>query len=60
MTAPTRREPLPPQPAASAAAKLVIPCVIGGLVALTLGLYGRLHSPTGIAVTSPASPAPAM
>jgi hypothetical protein len=28
----------------------VIPCVIGGLVALTLGLYGRLHSPTGIAV----------
>ena len=50
MTAPTRREPLPPQPATSAAAKLVIPCVIGGLVALTLGLYGRLHSPTGIAV----------
>src|SRR5262249_18522920 len=50
MTAPTRREPLPPQPAASGVAKLVIPCVIGGLVALTLGLYGRLHSPTGIAV----------
>ena len=50
MTAPTRREPLPPQPTASSAAKLVIPSVIGGLVALTLGLYGRLHSPTGIAV----------
>jgi hypothetical protein len=50
MTAPTRREPLPQQPATSGAAKLVIPCVIGGLVALTLGLYGRLHSPTGIAV----------
>jgi hypothetical protein len=50
MTAPTRREPLPPQRAASGASKLVIPSVIGGLVALTLGIYGRLHSPTGIAV----------
>jgi hypothetical protein len=50
MTAPTARQPLPPQRAASSTAKLVIPCVIGGLVALTLGLYGRLHSPTGIAV----------
>ena len=50
MTAPTRREPLPQQPAASSAAKLVVPSVIGGLVALTLGIYGRLHSPTGIAV----------
>jgi Family of unknown function (DUF6529) len=50
MTAPTRREPLPPQHAASGASKLVIPSVIGALVALTLGIYGRLHSPTGIAV----------
>jgi hypothetical protein len=50
MTAPTARQPLPPQRAVSNTAKLVIPCVIGGLVALTLGLYGRLHSPTGIAV----------
>ncbi len=50
MTAPTARQPLPPQHAASSTAKLVIPCVIGGLVALTLGLYGRLHNPTGIAV----------
>lgn len=50
MTAPTRREPLPPQRAVSSASKLVIPSVIGGLVALTLGIYGRLHSPTGIAV----------
>jgi hypothetical protein len=50
MTVPTARQPLPPQRAASSTAKLVIPCVIGGLVALTLGLYGRLHSPTGIAV----------
>jgi uncharacterized protein DUF6529 len=50
MTAPTRREPLPPQPATSGAAKLAIPCLIGSLVALTLGIYGRLHSPTGIAV----------
>jgi hypothetical protein len=50
MTAPTARQPLPPQRAASNAAKLVIPCLIGGLVALTLGIYGRLHSPTGIAI----------
>jgi hypothetical protein len=50
MTAPTARQPLPPQRTASSATKLVIPCVIGGLVALTLGIYGRLHSPTGIAV----------
>ena len=50
MTAPTARQPLPPQRAASSPAKLVIPCVIGALVALTLGIYGRLHSPTGIAV----------
>jgi uncharacterized protein DUF6529 len=50
MTAPTRREPLPQQPATSGAAKLAIPCLIGALVALTLGIYGRLHSPTGIAV----------
>src|SRR5438477_4827416 len=50
MTAPTARQPLPPQPTAAGAAKLVVPCVIGGLVALTLGIYGRLHSPTGIAV----------
>ncbi len=50
MTAPTRREPLPPQRAASSVSMLVVPSVIGGLVALTLGIYGRLHSPTGIAV----------
>ena len=41
--------PLPPE-RVSGAAKLVIPCLIGALVALTLGIYGRLHSPTGIAV----------
>jgi hypothetical protein len=29
---------------------LVVPSLIGGLVALTLGLYGRLHHATGIAV----------
>jgi len=51
MTAqPTRPVPLPPDRAASGAAKIVIPSLIGALVALTLGLYGRLHHPTGIAV----------
>ena len=50
MTAPTVREPLPPERASSITAKLVIPTVIGGLVALTLGIYGRLHHPTGFAL----------
>ena len=42
--------PLPPTRTASSTAKLVVPCLIGGLVALTLGIYGRLHSPTNFAV----------
>ena len=51
MTAPpTIPMPLPPQRAASGAAKIVVPSLIGALVALTLGVYGRLHHPTGIAV----------
>ena len=51
MTAhPGASAPLPPARAASGAAKLVVPCLIGALVALTLGIYGRLHHPTGIAI----------
>ena len=51
MTAPpTIPMPLPPQRAASGPAKIVVPSLIGALVALTLGIYGRLHHPTGIAV----------
>jgi hypothetical protein len=42
--------PLPPARAASGAAKLVVPSLIGALVALTLGIYGRLHNPTGFAI----------
>ena len=42
--------PLPPVRAASGAAKLVVPSLIGALVALTLGIYGRLHHPTGYAI----------
>ena len=34
----------------SGIAKLVVPSLIGGLVALTLGIYGRLHHPTGLAI----------
>ena len=41
---------LPPDRAASGVAKLVVPSLIGALVALTLGIYGRLHHPTGIAI----------
>jgi hypothetical protein len=40
----------PPGRAASGAAMLVAPSLIGALVALTLGIYGRLHHPTGIAI----------
>jgi hypothetical protein len=45
--APTRRDPVQP---ARSATLLVVPALAGGLVALTLGIYGRLHSPTGVAV----------
>jgi hypothetical protein len=51
MTAqPGAEAPLPSQSAGSGAAKLVISSLIGALVALTLGIYGHLHNPTGIAV----------
>lgn len=51
MTAqPSTSAPLPPERAASGAAKLVVPSLIGALVALTLGIYGRLHNPTGLAI----------
>jgi hypothetical protein len=33
-----------------AARLLIVPALAGCLVALTLGIYGRLHSPTGVAV----------
>src|SRR5215469_14798899 len=46
--APTRQEPII-KPDKSARV-LVIPALVGCLVALTLGIYGRLHSPTGVAV----------
>jgi Family of unknown function (DUF6529) len=45
--APGRPEPVPPD---RAARLLVIPALAGCLVALILGLYGRLHAPTGVAV----------
>jgi hypothetical protein len=51
MTAqPGAEAPLPSQSAGSGAARLVIPSLIGALVALTLGIYGHIHHPTGIAV----------
>jgi len=51
MTAePSTSAPAPSGRAAPGAAKLVVPSLIGALVALTLGVYGRLHHPTGIAV----------
>jgi hypothetical protein len=50
---PAYTPPPPPPPAGAVdglAKILVVPSLIGGLVALTLGLYGRLHHATGIAV----------
>jgi hypothetical protein len=44
---PTRLDPVQPDPSARL---LVVPALVGCLVALTLGLYGRLHPPTGVAV----------
>jgi Family of unknown function (DUF6529) len=44
---PTRVDPVQPDPSARL---LLVPALIGCLVALTLGLYGRLHPPTGVAV----------
>jgi len=29
---------------------LIVPSLIGALVALALGIYGRVHSPTGVAI----------
>jgi Family of unknown function (DUF6529) len=49
-TQPEASAPLPPAGTASGAAKLVVPCLIGALVALTLGIFGRLHHPTGISI----------
>jgi hypothetical protein len=40
-----------PDQVSSGIAKLVVPSLLGGLVALTLGIYGRLHHPTGIAIS---------
>jgi Family of unknown function (DUF6529) len=46
-TPPTEVVPIKPDPSARL---LVVPALAGCLVALTLGLYGRLHPPTGVAV----------
>ena len=38
-------------PATRTVNPLLLPLAIGALVALTLGVYGRVHNPTGIAVS---------
>jgi hypothetical protein len=50
MTAQSDVSPVP-QDTSLGIGKLIVPSLIGGLVALTLGIYGRLHHPTGIAVS---------
>lgn len=49
-TQPGASASLPPDTTGSGAAKLVVPSLIGALVALTLGIYGHVHHPTGYAV----------
>jgi hypothetical protein len=41
--------PAPVRPS-SGAAKLFVPLLIGAAVAVALGVYGKLHNPTGVAV----------
>jgi len=38
---------------APATTSLLVPLAIGALVIVTLGAFGRLHDPAGIAVTVP-------
>src|SRR3984893_754323 len=49
MTAQPETSPVP-QPVSSGVGKLVVPRLDRGLVALTLGIYGGLHHPTGVVV----------
>jgi len=39
-----------PRPRANNVAPLLLPLVVGGLVAVGLGVYGRVHPPTGYAI----------
>ncbi|MER6829817.1 DUF6529 family protein [Streptosporangium sp. NPDC000563] len=39
-----------PQRRANNVAPLLVPLVVGGLVAVGLGVYGRVHTPTGYAI----------
>ena len=50
MTAQSDAPSAAPSPVSTGIGKLIVPSLIGGLVALTLGIYGRLHSPTGVVV----------
>jgi hypothetical protein len=52
---PAPQPPMPPQPPpapppSGGSVKLLVPVAIGGAVAVALGVYGRLHEPTNIAV----------
>ncbi|SCG34696.1 hypothetical protein GA0070614_0088 [Micromonospora coxensis] len=50
---PSRPEPsvlAPPLPMAAPRASLLVPLLVGAAVTVAMGVYGRLHEPTGIAV----------
>ena len=40
------------RPPAESMARLFVPITVGVAVAVGLGVYGRLHEPTGIAVST--------
>lgn len=42
--------PAPPPPLSGRWRVMLVPLLVGGLVAVTLGVYANLHEPTGIAV----------
>jgi len=54
MTAQPDASPPAPVDVSLGIGKLIVPSLIGGLVALTLGVYGRLHHATGMSRGSPA------
>jgi Family of unknown function (DUF6529) len=43
-------QPPPPRAPATSAAAVLVPLLVGGAVAVLLGVYGRLHEPMGFAV----------
>jgi hypothetical protein len=50
MTVDTPAPIAPPAPRSGGSMALLVPLLVGSAVSVTLGVYGKLHKPTGIAV----------